>query len=145
MKVDVTTQITIARPVAVVAGFAADPSNVPKWYVNIRSVEWQTEPRVAVGSAAAFVARFMGRTLSYTYRIEAFEPHRRLTMRTAEGPFPMETTYTWEALDESTTLMKLRNRGSPTGFSAILAPFMQRSMRRATQNDLERLKQVLES
>jgi hypothetical protein len=41
-----------------------------------------------------FVARFLGRTLAYTYDVTESGPDR-LVMRVAEGPFPMETTYTW--------------------------------------------------
>ena len=76
------------------------------------------------GSRVAFVARFLGRRLAYTYEILEFTPGERLVMRTAQGPFPMETTYTWTAIDGVTTRMTLRNRGEPTGFSKLLAPIM---------------------
>ena len=56
----------------------------------------------------------------------------------------METTYTWEDAGEAATRMMLRNRGEPSGFAAISAPFMARAMRRANQADLRRLKHVLE-
>ena len=144
MKVDVTTTVTIGAPVADVAAFAADPTNAPDWYVNVRSVEWKTPPPVAVGSRVAFVARFLGRTLAYTYEITELVPGERLVMRTAEGPFPMETTYTWSARGEGATVMSLRNRGEPAGFSRVLAPIMATAMRRANRKDLATLKRILE-
>jgi uncharacterized membrane protein len=144
MAVDVVTEIVIDRPRDQVAGFAGDPSNAPKWYVNIRAVEWKTEPPIAVGSKMAFVARFLGRRLAYTYEVVDLVPGERLVMRTAEGPFPMETTYTWKAENGHRTRMTLRNRGEPAGFSKWLAPFMTVAMRRANRNDLTRLKRLLE-
>ena len=145
MSVDVRVETTIERPVADVAAFAGDPTNAPEWYTNIKSVEWLTPPPVAVGSRMDFVAQFLGRRLAYTYDVVELDPEHRLVMRTADGPFPMETTYTWEATREGETLMTLRNRGNPSGFSRVTAPMMERAMRRATSKDLARLKSILES
>jgi uncharacterized membrane protein len=142
--VDVETQTTIDRPVQVVATYAADPTNAPEWYANIDSIEWRTAPSVAVGSAVAFVARFLGRRLAYTYEIVEWVPQSKLVMRTAQGPFPMETTYTWESAGERATRMTLRNRGEPRGFSRLGAPFMAAAMKRANAKDLARLKGLLE-
>jgi hypothetical protein len=61
MKVDVRTETTIARPLDVVAAYAADPANAPEWYVNIDSVDWTTPPPARVGYRVAFVARFQRR------------------------------------------------------------------------------------
>jgi uncharacterized protein YndB with AHSA1/START domain len=145
MSVDVLTEIVIARPVAEVAAFAANPDNAPKWYVNITSAEWQSEPPLRVGSRVAFVAHFLGRRMAYTYEFAELVPNERLVMRTAEGPFPMETSYTWTPLGEASTRMTIRNRGNPAGFSRLVAPLMAIAMRRANRADLERLKAMLET
>jgi len=145
MNVDVQVETTIGQPPGVVAAFAGDPTNATEWYANIKSVEWKTPPPVAVGSRMDFVAHFLGRRLVYTYEVVELEPERRLVMRTADGPFPMETTYTWEPAGEGATRMTLRNRGTPSGFSRIAAPMMGRAMRRATTKDLARLKVLLEA
>ena len=144
MPVDVLVETTISRPPADVAAFAADPSNAPQWYSNIRSVTWQTRPPAGIGSRMEFEARFLGRRLVYTYEIVEFVPGQRLVMRTADGPFPMETTYTWEPADEGTR-MTLRNRGEPSGFARVAATVMDLAIRRATSKDLARLKSILES
>ena len=142
--VDVRTEIDIDRPVAEVAAYAADPANAPEWYDNIRSVEWRTAPPLQVGSVIAFVARFLGRRLAYDYEIVEHTPDVRLVMRTKQGPFPMETTYEWAPRGEGTH-MALRNRGTPSGFSSLAAPFMVPAMRRANRKDLAALKTILEA
>jgi uncharacterized membrane protein len=144
MAVDVLTDIVIDRPRDQVAAYAADPTHAPEWYVNIESVDWKTAPPVRVGSRMAFVARFLGRRLAYEYEVVELIPGERLVMRTAEGPFPMETTYTWDAVGKGQTRMTLRNRGEPTGFSKVGAPLMASAMRRANRKDLDRLKTLME-
>jgi uncharacterized protein YndB with AHSA1/START domain len=114
--VDVTTQIIIKCSQNRVFEYASDPDNAPEWYVNIKSVEWRTQEILAVGSKIAFKAEFLGRQLEYVYEIIEFVPGQKLVMRTADGPFLMETTYIFEKIDDDTTRMTLHNRGNPTDF-----------------------------
>jgi hypothetical protein len=142
--VDVLTETVIRRPVAEVADYAGDPTHAPEWYANIVSVEWRTPSPVAVGSRMDFVATFLGRRLAYTYEVTEWVPGERLTMQTAQGPFPMRTTYTWAPLDPGSTRMTLRNQGRPGGFSRLAAPFMAAAVRRANRADLAALRRLLE-
>ena len=144
MTVDVRTEVDIARPVDVVATYAADPDNAPEWYANIESVEWKTERSLRSGAIVGFVARFLGRRLAYDYELVEHVPGERLLMRTAQGPFAMETTYTWTPTAAGGTHMTLRNRGEPAGFSKLMAPFMAPAMRRANRKDLAALKAIME-
>lgn len=144
MALDVQTEVVIGRPIDVVSSYAADPTNAPDWYDNIEAVEWRTPPPLVLGSQVAFVAHFMGRRLAYTYEVVELVPGERLVQRTAEGPFPMETTYSWTAVDQDSTRMSLRNRGEPAGFSRLAAPLMASAVRRANKRDLAKLKSILE-
>jgi hypothetical protein len=145
MSVDVTTQVDIDRPRAEVASFASDPDNAVAWYENIKAVEWESPRPVGVGSRIAFVARFLGRRLAYTYEVKEMVAGERFVMSTAEGPFPMETTYTWQDTPSGDTRMTLRNRGAPSGFPRLASPLMATAMRRANRKDLQRLKALLEA
>ena len=141
--VDVQVSAIIQRSIEVVADYVSDPSHAPEWYANIDTVELQTPPPLHVGTEAAFVARFLGRELRYTYEIAEHTP-QSLVMRTAEGPFPMETSYHYESMPDGTTRVTLRNRGTPSGFSRLAAPLLRTAMRRATAKDLAALKRILE-
>src|SRR6476661_10324969 len=144
MTVDVETSIEIDVARDQVAAFASDPENAPRWYVNISSVVLQTPPPVTAGSRIAFVAHFLGRRIAYTYEVRDMADGERFVMSTAEGPFPMETTYTWSDTASGGTRMTLRNKGEPAGFGQLAAPVMARAMRRANLKDLQALKELLE-
>jgi hypothetical protein len=142
-RVDVSVETVIARPVDVVAAYAGDPGNAPLWYANIRHVEWRTPAPVSPGSRMDFVATFLGRRISYTYEVTELAPGTRLVMETAQGPFPMRTTYSWAAAPGGTRMV-LRNDGEPAGFSRLAAPVIETAMRRAMTKDLAALKRILE-
>ena len=144
MPVDVVSEIAIMRARSDVAAYACDPDNATEWYENIKSVEWKSPPPLVVGTRLAFVAGFLGRRLQHTYEVREMKPAERFVMSTAEGPFPMETTYTFEDAADGATRMTLRNRGEPAGFANLAAPIMARAMRRANGQDLRRFKALLE-
>jgi hypothetical protein len=144
MAVDVQTEIEILRPRAEVAAFATDPACTTRWYANISEVSWETEPPLRVGSRLAFVAHFLGRRLSYTYEVVEHVPGERFVMQTAQGPFPMRTTYSWTDTAAGTRML-LRNDGEPSGFARVGAPVMAAAMRRANAKDLAALKALLEA
>lgn len=143
--VDILTEIQIACPRDKVAEYSSNPDNAPEWYENIKTVAWKSEKPLRVGSKVAFTAHFMGKRLSYTYEVVELILNEKLIMRTAEGPFPMETTYTWEKINDNATRMTLRNRGNPTGFNKLFAPLMSTMMRRANNKDLKKIKEILEA
>jgi Polyketide cyclase / dehydrase and lipid transport len=144
MPIDVHTEAVIHAPPEVVAAAAADPDRATEWYANIERVEWLTPPPLAAGTRLAFVARFLGRRLAYTYEVTELELPRRMVMRTADGPFPMETTYGWEGDGRGGTRMTLRNRGEPSGFGRLAGLLMGPAVRRANRRDLARLARLVE-
>lgn len=142
--VNVVTEITINCPVSKVSEYATNPDHAPEWYVNINSVEWKTPKPLRLGSQIAFKASFLGRELAYVYEIVEFVPQKKFAMKTANGPFPMETIYTFQAIDENHTRMILQNKGNPKGFNKIMSLFMPVMMRIANIKDLKKIKANLE-
>jgi hypothetical protein len=145
VTVNVLTDIVVDRPVSVVAAYASDPDNATAWYVNITDVTWKTPKPAVAGSLVEFTAQFLGRKLVYTYEVAEVIPDAKFVMRTADGPFPMETTYTFVAEGDGKTRMTLRNQGEPSGFGKIVGPLMEKAMHRANTKDLQKLKSILEA
>lgn len=144
-EVNVQTEIIINCPIEKVAAFASDPDNTTKWYVNIKEAEWKTPKPLQIGSLIAFKAEFLGKKMAYVYEVVEDIRNQKFVMRTADGPFPMETTYEWEKINDRSTRMKLRNKGAPSGFSKLFAPIMALMMKKANNNDLKKLKSILEA
>src|SRR5664279_3261006 len=144
VAVDVETSIEIECPRSMVAAFVSNPDNATQWYVNIKSITWETTPPAVVGSRITFVAQFLGRRITYTYEVQEIAPGERFVMSTAQGPFPMQTTYSWQDTESGGTRMTLRNSGEPSGFGKMAAPMMSAAMRKANQKDLARIKMILE-
>ena len=145
MPVDINTEIVIDRPRAEVAAFTADPDNATAWYEHVKRVVWRTKRPLAVGTRIGFLAESLGRQLEFVYEITALVPGERLVMRSDEGRFPMETTYSWRDEPGGGTRMLLANHAEPRGVGRLSAVLLKRSMRRANAKDLHRLKDVLES
>jgi len=144
MPIDVQTEIESPAPQRG-GGLRIGPGQRDDVVREHQAVEWKSSKPVAVGSRIGFVAQFLGRRLAYTYEVTEMVPGERFVMSTAEGPFPMETTYTWEDTPNGGTKMTLRNLGEPSGFSRVAAPIMVSAMRRANRKDLIRLKEILEA
>lgn len=144
MPVDVVANIVIDRPCTDVAAYASDLNNAPEWYESIVSVSWKTPPPLQVGSKLDFVVNVLGRRATYAYEILDFVPGERLVMRTGDGSLPMETMYTWSAVDDDRTRMAVRNYGEPSGFARMGAPLMSTGIRRSSEKDLVNLKRILE-
>ena len=145
MPVDISSEIVIDRPRAEVAAFAGDPDNAPAWYEHVKRVVWRTRRPRAGGTQVGFLAESLGRQLEFIYEVTALVPGERLVMRSEEGRFPMETTYSWRDEPGGGTRMSLSNHAEPRGVGRLSASLLKRSMRRANAKDLSRLKHVLES
>jgi uncharacterized protein YndB with AHSA1/START domain len=145
MTVDVEVHATIDRPRAEVAGYCCDPENVTTWYGNVTAVQWETAGPMAIGSRLRFTSDFLGRRLQYTYEVLELVPAERLIMRSNESPFQMETAYTFQDTADAATWMTVRNRGEPTAYTGLAPAILATAIRRATSNDLARLKRILEA
>jgi uncharacterized membrane protein len=142
--VDVSTEIIINLPKEKVAEFASDPANAPSWCTHIKSVEWNNETPLRAGTKLIFNERIMRRRHQQVYELVEVIPGQKMIMKTRSNGMRMETIVAWQAINENTTCMTLRNRGIPLAFSKTIAPFLKMAIKKASRRNLKQLKRMLE-
>ncbi|AEV99821.1 hypothetical protein A4D02_25955 [Niastella koreensis] len=142
--VDVSTEIIINLPKEKVTEFASDPANVPNWCTHIKSVEWNNDAPLRAGVKLVFNERIMRRPHKQVYEVVEIIPGQKVIMKSQSNGMRMETTVAWQAINENTTCMTLRNRGIPVAFSKPIAPLLKLAIRKASRRNLKQLKRMLE-
>jgi carbon monoxide dehydrogenase subunit G len=144
--VDVSTEIIINLPKEKVTGFALDPANVPNWCTHIKSVEWNNDGPLRAGVKLVFNEQIMRmrRPHKQVYEVVEIIPGQKVIMKSQSNGMRMETTVAWQAINENTTCMTLRNRGIPVAFSRSIAPLLKLAIRNASRRNLKQLKKMLE-
>lgn len=142
--VDVSTEIIINLPKEKVTEFALYPGNVPNWCAHIKSVEWDNNAPLRAGAKLVFTERVMRRPQQHVYEVVEIIPGQKVIMISHTNGMQMETTVAWQAINENTTCMTLRNRGIPVAFSKPIAPFLKLAIRKASRRNLKQLKKMLE-
>jgi hypothetical protein len=140
--VDVTTEIIINLPKEKVAEFVSNPGNAPQWCTHIKSVEWKEKP-LRAGVLIIFNEQIMHRYQQHVYEVVEVIPGQKIVIRTQSNGMMLETTFGWQAVDEDTTCMTLRNRCIPA-FSRALSPLFALTIRNFSRKNLKYLKRLLE-
>ena len=144
MSIDVAAEVNINRPRSEVADYAMNPDNDSVWITGIVKARMLTDPPVALGTTVERIATFLGKRIEYVLEIVEYESESLIAMRSIKGPFPMDVRY--EFLEASGgTLARIRIKGGASGFYKLAAPVLSLAVRRSIRNDLETLKDLLES
>ncbi len=144
MAIDVSAETDIERPRGEVAAFAMDAGTDPIWISGVIEAKLLTEPPLARGAQVSRVATFLGRRIEYVNEVVEYDPQACMVMRSIKGPFPMTLTYTFEDAPGGTRA-RIRVQGEASGFFKLAAPVLSRAVKRSITNDLETLKDRLES
>ncbi len=144
MAIDVEAEVFIYKPRNEVAEYASNPDNDPVWITGITEANLLTYPPVGLGTRVERVAGFLGRKVEYVLETTEYRPDELVVMTSVKGPFPMKVTYGFEEA-KGGTLARIRIEGETTGFYQLAGPIMSRAVKRNITNDLETLKDILES
>lgn len=93
MAIDVTARLDIDAPPDAVASVQFDPRRDPEWIGGVDRVELVTDLPIAQGSHVRRIGGFMGRSIEWLMRVEAFDADRHVGMHALQSPFPMDVDY----------------------------------------------------
>jgi uncharacterized membrane protein len=132
-------EVTIERPVGDVFAYVADITHLPQWQESAVAAEW-IEP----GKRFREWRAFLGRTAQLELEVTAHEPDRRFDVKSVSGPVRFHVHHRFEALDGGTRL-GVTAEAAAGGALRFAAGIAKRQAERQFRNDLERLKEILET
>ncbi|MDQ3911561.1 MAG: SRPBCC family protein [Actinomycetota bacterium] len=139
--------VVINQPVEKVFNYVADPVNLPEWQgppTEIRDLR-QTEPgQLRKGDRFTTVLKFLGQQYETPTEVTAYEPNRRLSCRGTGGPVPTEITFSFEEAPGKTRFTQGQEI-EPGGFFRLAGPLFERAAKVQLRNDVETLKNLLET
>ena len=136
--------LVINRPVEEVFAFVSNSENLPRWRSTSLDIKKTSDGSLGVGSTFKGRFTFLGRQFDGNIVVTAHEPNRVYVSRMAEGPFPLETGYTLEPVEDGTHVSFVVE-GEPGGFFKLAEPLVVSMAKRAYTTDLQNLKEMLEA
>ena len=136
--------LVINRPIEEVFAFVSNSENLPRWRSTSLEVKKTSEGSLGVGSTFKGRFTFLGRQFDGNVIVTAYETNRAYASKIAEGPFPLETGYTLEPVENGTHVTFVVE-GAPGGFFKFAEPLVVSMAKRAYDTDLQNLKEMLEA
>ena len=139
----VQNSVHVARPIAEVFAYVADPANSEKWNSTVLESSASETP-IGVGTTIHSRVRFLGRTSELDATVREFQ---RPTRFVTESLRPYRYLLTWTLLPENGGTRVVRAGDIDfRGPLKILSPILIRPIARKTdQASLERMKSLLEA
>ena len=142
--VTIEFNLVINRPVEEVFAFVSNSENLPRWRSTVLEVKKTSEGPLGVGSTFRGRFTFLGRQFDGNLEVTAHEPNQVYVSKMAEGPFPIETRYTFEPVENGTHVTFVVE-GAPGGFFKLAEPLVVSMAKRTYNTDLQNLKEMLEA
>lgn len=134
--------LEIERPPEDVFEYLADVDRVPEWQAS--AVRTHADGPMGVGARIHETRRLLGREAHTELEVSAFDPPRRLTLRTISGPIKVDVDHRLENHRDG-TLLHVVAEADPGLMLRLAKPVLERQAEREVRGDFERLKELLES
>ena len=138
----VELELEIGRPAQEVFDRLADVECVPEWQSS--AVSAHVEGAMGVGARIHETRRLLGREAHTELEVTAFDPPRRLTLRTLQGPVKVDVDHRLESQGDGTVLHVVAE-ADPGSILRLAKPVLKRQAEHELRADFERLKELLES
>ncbi len=139
------TSIEINRPIAEVITFVEDNANDPMWQTSVLESEKKTDGPATVGTIYHVKEKFLGRVIEQDWEVTARnDDGSAWAAKSKAGPFPMETTMSFETTGEGTRVVRTLSIDVGRFFKAA-SPVVGHIAKRELDMDFANLKELLES
>lgn len=138
--------IEIQRPRTEVFSYMSDVSREREWQPQLKEASQMPAGPTTVGSQRRYVSEFLGRAVTNTYTVVAFEPERRMVIESGPDSAVRATSeFLWEDTDRGTRVT-MSVDGKPTGaLRFIPKALLEATFRSEIRAALDRVKAILES
>jgi len=139
------TSVEINRPIEEVIAFVDDNANDPMWQTSVLESEKKSDGPAAVGTIYHVKEKFLGRVIEQDWEVTARnEDGSAWAAKSKAGPFPMETTMTFEVCGEGTRVNRTLSIDVGRFFKAA-SPVVGHIAKREMETDFANLKELLET
>ncbi len=98
---------------------------------------------MAAGTTLRGASEVMGRIMEWSSEIVEYEPNKKVAQKMRVGPTEVEASWVFESV-EGDTRLTMRSEGETSGLFKIAGPLVDRAVRKQIEENLARLKAVLE-
>ncbi|HLC02846.1 MAG TPA: SRPBCC family protein [Anaerolineales bacterium] len=141
--INVEASIVIQKPVAEVFAYSNDPAKNKAWQEGLVESKITTPGPIGVGTQITDVRKFLGRDMDSKLEVTAYEPNKRISLKTVSGPIKFEITQLYEPAEGGTKLTMI-GEGEPGGLFKLAEGAVKKQFESQLQGDLGRLKKVME-
>lgn len=142
--ISINLNTLILRPVWEVFGFITTPENNSQWQYGSLISEKTSLGDMKVGTVFSSFGHFMGRRIQSDFEVTEFEANKSYSFETISGPIQLQTSYSFESVENGTNLI-VSSMINPGGFFKLIDPIVARVAKKQFDENLSRLKELLES
>lgn len=143
MKTD--ESVVIARPLAEVFEYMANPENAPAWNSNLVDYAVESGKPDEVGAVISFAVKVAGVRLEASEEIVDYEANKRIGFKSKDSKIGYQRELDFDADGASTRVEFRQESEGGTGLFKFADPIVERLYAHDVRGNLEKVKTILES